>query len=213
LQKTATSVAAAAAQNSNQRLLEAGRGHGSRALTDAGSDPASSDTSETDLVLADADLQTTAAAAGDAALGAVLSRQGSSIMLQPSSSCSFQFLVTRNPTLLQADPQAAARAESAVGASRRHSSSSSWWVSLGALFAGVSAVLALVICYMSAQLWARYKVSTGPDRGLLGRYETHGGPDMQLWSPWDAMRDKDAVHALDCCIKRPCFYDCLPARN
>jgi hypothetical protein len=156
------------ATNSFPAAAAQGKVGGGRVLSDTASE-AASDASESDPVLADADLQTTAA--GSAGQGAVLSRQGSSIMLQPSSSCSFQYMVTRNPTLLQVDPQAAARAESAVGASRRHSnsrssgSSSSWWVSLGALFAGVSAVLALGICYMSSQLWARYKVSTGPDLG------------------------------------------------
>lgn len=106
-------------------------------------------------------------------------RQGSSIVLEPhssSSSCKYQFLVTRNPSLLQPDPQAAAAAAAAAararggvggGAARSSSKGGSWWVSAGALFAAVSAVMALAICYMSSQLWARYKVSCCFQKGLV----------------------------------------------
>lgn len=117
----------------------------------------------------DADLQAEAADAAAAAAasstgagaGAVLYRQGGSIILQSSSRCGYQFLVTRNPALLQPEPSKAAGSAgyNALHAqSSRHRRSSSWWVSAGALFAGVSAVLALAICYMSAQLWHRYRV-------------------------------------------------------
>jgi hypothetical protein len=77
-----------------------------------------------------------------------------------------QFLVTRNPSFLQPDAAVAAQQQQGARDSMRrsrHSSSSNikgagWWVSAGALFAGVSAVLALAVCYMSAQIWSRYKV-------------------------------------------------------
>lgn len=74
-----------------------------------------------------------------------------------------QFLVTRNPSFLQPDPAVAAQqqqgARDSMRRSRRNSSKGAgWWVSAGALFAGVSAVLALAVCYMSAQIWSRYKV-------------------------------------------------------
>jgi hypothetical protein len=112
---------------------------------------------------AEEDLQDEVAAAAATApstlAGAVLYRQASSIVLQPSSSCGYQFLVTRNPRLLQPEPDKAAGA--GVGAMQprsRRGHDRSWWVSAGALFAGVSAVLALVICYMSTQLWNRYRV-------------------------------------------------------
>lgn len=111
----------------------------------------------------EADLQDEAAAAAatasSALAGAVLYRQASSVILQPSSICGYQFLVTRNPRLLQPEPDKASGG--GVGAMQprsRRSHDRSWWVSAGALFAGVSAVLALVICYMSTQLWNRYRV-------------------------------------------------------
>lgn len=148
LQKELPAAAASTAVNA---AAAGAAGNATEAAADA--DPAPLSEAEVE----DADDEAAAAtAAGSTAKGAVLYRQDCSIILRPSSSCEYQFMVTRNPSFLQPDPQLAA--EPGVRGPRKRSKSSSWWVSAGALFAGVSAVLALAVCYMSSSIWSRYKV-------------------------------------------------------
>jgi hypothetical protein len=121
-----------------------------------------------------------AGSAGVAPTGAVMYREKRSIVLQPSSSCGYQFMVTRNPSLLQPDPHLAAQAGPRQG--RAHSKMSrSWWVSAGALsqqVAGVLAVLALAVCCMSAQSWSGYKVSL---EAILEAHQTWVLPNVRTF--------------------------------
>jgi len=117
-----------------------------------------------------------AGATADRAQAAALFRHDGSVILQSNSRCSYQFLVTRNPGLLYKQPQQQGlqHGASSGGEGSSHKGSS-WWISAGALFAGVSAVLALAICFMSAQLWARYKVCGSDQTSVAFKVRWRGG--------------------------------------